>query len=68
MERIAETLNVNDATISRDLEGFCTVQKPPRPKGGDAPKSSGMKTKRSAPSRSGARVNATFGLLLGERK
>ena len=34
MERIAKAMGVNVATISRDLEGFCTVQKPPRPKGG----------------------------------
>jgi hypothetical protein len=34
MERIAKALRVNVATISRDLDGFCTVQKPPRPKGG----------------------------------
>lgn len=34
MERIAATLGVNHATISRDLEGLCTVHKPDRPKGG----------------------------------
>jgi hypothetical protein len=34
MERIATKLNVSQPTITRDLEGLFTMNKPPRPKGG----------------------------------
>jgi DeoR/GlpR family transcriptional regulator of sugar metabolism len=34
MERIAEALNVSQATITGDLRGLFTVNKPLRPKGG----------------------------------
>jgi hypothetical protein len=40
MERIAEALNVSQATISGDLRGLSTTDKPTRPKGG-RPKGSG---------------------------
>lgn len=49
MERVALALGVDQATITRDLEGLCIVHKPPRPKGG-RPK--GSKTKpRDEPNR-----------------
>jgi DNA invertase Pin-like site-specific DNA recombinase len=34
MDRIGEALHVGLATVSRDLEGFSTTEKPDRPKGG----------------------------------
>jgi hypothetical protein len=34
MERIATALGVGKSTVARDLQGFPTVGKPPRPKGG----------------------------------
>jgi hypothetical protein len=34
MQRIAQALGVNQATVTRDLEGLCTEHKPARPKGG----------------------------------
>jgi ParB-like chromosome segregation protein Spo0J len=34
MERIAKALRVGTKTVARDLEGFVSVTKPPRPKGG----------------------------------
>jgi hypothetical protein len=40
MARIAGALNVGITTVHRDLEGFSSVEKPPRPKGG-RPKGSG---------------------------
>jgi hypothetical protein len=45
LERIAEALNVNQSTITRDLEGLCAPHKPSRPKGG-RPKGSGSKATR----------------------
>ena len=33
-QQIAKQLGVNQATIARDLDGLCTVHKPPSPKGG----------------------------------
>ena len=42
MEKIAEALDVSQATITGDLRGLSTPNKPPRPKGG-RPKGSGTK-------------------------
>jgi len=46
MERIGEGLGVSNQTIGRDLGGFSTMEKPPRPKGG-RPK--GSQSKSEAP-------------------
>jgi ParB-like chromosome segregation protein Spo0J len=48
MEKIAEALNTTPMTVSRDLEGFNTVLKPSRPKGG-RPKGTGQSKKKRAP-------------------
>ena len=44
MERIAEALNVAQSTITEDLRGLSTADKPSRPKGG-RPKGSRSRNK-----------------------
>ena len=46
MERIAEALNVAQSTITEDLRGLSTADKPSRPKGG-RPK--GSRSRKKAP-------------------
>ena len=61
MERIGEALDVSNQTVGRDLGGFSTMEKPPRPKGG-RPK--GKQSKSEAPPKPHATL--FYGLMVGD--